>query len=73
MYIHLFPPLWKTPVEKYVENVEKYEFSTGICVLSILPSGCGKLCIYSCIPGEKTGCILCYVNVPFWTFLVKNS
>jgi len=22
--------LWKTPVEKVVENVEKYEFSTGI-------------------------------------------
>ena len=30
MNIHSVACLWTTPVEKSVENVEKYQFSTGI-------------------------------------------
>jgi hypothetical protein len=30
MNIHKVAPLWTTPVEKPVENVENYEFSTAI-------------------------------------------
>jgi hypothetical protein len=33
--------LWKTPVEKAVENVEKCEFSTGILHLLKTPTICG--------------------------------
>jgi len=32
MNIHSDPSLWKTPVEKPVENVENSELSTGISV-----------------------------------------
>jgi hypothetical protein len=41
--------LWKTLVEKPVENVENYEFSTTISVSQTDPGGCGKLCIPVCI------------------------
>ena len=48
-----FPaPLWKTPVEKSVENVEKSEFSTGIPFLWDTALPCGKLCIQRCIKGS---------------------
>jgi len=33
MNIHSKAFLWKTPVEKPVENVENYELSTGIPML----------------------------------------
>jgi len=33
MNIHRITFLWKTPVEKPVENVENYELSTGIPIL----------------------------------------
>ena len=36
--------LWKTPVEKPVENVEKYEFSTAIPVICKVSTG-ANLCI----------------------------
>ena len=37
-------PLWKTPVEKPVENVEKCEFSTAIPVIYKVSTGV-NLCI----------------------------
>ena len=41
--------LWKTLVEKAVENVENKQFSTGIWLLNPLGFGCGKVCIPVCI------------------------
>jgi len=43
MNIHSTPCLWKTPVEKPVENVENYELSTGIPALSKNGGTCGIL------------------------------
>jgi len=40
--IHSTARLWKTPVEKPVENVENYELSTGISLFSKFPQTCGK-------------------------------
>ena len=54
--------LWKTPVEKSVENVENSELSTGISLLSFSAPSCGKVCIPLCIfprAAEKT---ICYVT-----------
>ena len=40
--IHRIPHLWITLVEKSVENVENYELSTVIPILSKIPTACGK-------------------------------
>ena len=40
--------LWKSIVEKPVENVEKCEFSTGISGFSTAVAGCAG-CIFGCI------------------------
>ena len=40
MNIHRGISLWKTPVDKPVENVEKWEFSTGILMFYRSESGC---------------------------------
>ena len=41
--------MWKTPVEKAVDNVENYEFSTDIWHLRRWDPDCGKVCIPVCI------------------------
>ena len=41
MNIHSAVNLWITPVEKPVENVENYELSTGIPILSKTGETCG--------------------------------
>ena len=41
MNIHRAAVLWKTPVEKPVENVENSELSTGILMVSETVAGCG--------------------------------
>ena len=58
----VFSHLWKTPVEKAVENVEKCEFSTGIRPVSVSGPSCGKVCINDCIHTGSGGCATCYVN-----------
>jgi hypothetical protein len=42
MNIHTLTPLWKTPVEKPVENVENSRLSTGISLLYRSFTACGK-------------------------------
>ncbi|MCI6935781.1 MAG: hypothetical protein MR762_03855 [Clostridiales bacterium] len=42
MNIHNLPFLWKTPVDKHVENVENFELSTGIPPLLFSTISCGK-------------------------------
>ena len=42
-------PLWKSAVDKPVENVENSELSTGISVKTHGGQGCGKVCISQCI------------------------
>ena len=42
MNIHNPSPLWKTPVDKTVENVENFELSTGIPPLLFFTPSCGK-------------------------------
>ena len=56
--------LWKTPVEKAVENVENYEFSTGIWLFQRRPGGCGKVCIPVCIKQVTNRLQKRYVTVP---------
>ena len=41
-FFHSPKRLWKTPVEKPVENVENFRLSTGILLLSDFLTGCGK-------------------------------
>jgi len=62
MNIHNPHPLWKTPVEKPVENVENSELSTGILPLSGFSPACGKGCITGCIFHPRSGKPLCYVT-----------
>ena len=49
LHIHKPHLLWKTPVEKAVENVENSQFSTGIWLPGLHTAPCGKLCIPVCI------------------------
>ena len=42
MNIHNPPCLWKTLVDKTVENVENSELSTGILMFWLSPAACGK-------------------------------
>ena len=49
LHIHKLLLLWKTPVEKAVENVENSQFSTGIWLPRLRTAPCGKLCIPVCI------------------------
>lgn len=49
MDIHNPHPLWKTPVDKTVENVENSELSTEIRAVFKIFTTCGKDCISSCI------------------------
>ncbi len=42
MNIHNGPFLWKTPVDKTVENVENFELSTGIPPFFFSTDSCGK-------------------------------
>ena len=49
MNIHNPHSLWKTLVDNSVENVENYEFSTGISLLCKFFTTCGKACIEGCI------------------------
>ena len=61
---HSYPRLWKTPVEKPVESVENFEFSTGISIVALFASACGKVpgpvCIIPPIPDPAA----CYVTAP---------
>ena len=59
MNIHNPHGLWKTPVEKPVENVENYELSTGISLLWKFSPACGNRCIIRCIipfPFHRPSC-----------------
>ena len=49
VYIPRDVGLWKTPVEKTVENVENSMLSTGIPALCPEGGGCGEMCIRRCI------------------------
>ena len=62
LHIHNRPPLWKTPVEKPVENVENSELSTGISLLSKIRPSCGKECIHHCIIPPPHPHTACYVT-----------
>ena len=62
MNIHNPHPLWKTPVEKSVENVENSELSTGISLLSVSAPSCGKVCIPLCIFCPQIAETACYVT-----------
>ena len=62
MNIHTLLPLWKTPVENPVENVENCDLSTGIPPLSNSGPSCGKVCIHPCISSTKIMEIPCYVT-----------
>ena len=62
MNIHNPHPLWISPVEKTVENVENYELSTGIPLFSGFPTTCGKACILPCIIPAVSGTGPCYVT-----------
>ena len=55
--------LWKTLVDKPVENVENYALSTVISPLCLPPASCGKLCIPVCIKLVTKGFQPCYVTV----------
>ena len=70
VHIHRGCGLWKTPVEKAVENVENYEFSTGIWLFQRRPGGCGKVCIPVCIKQVTNGLQKRYVTgaQPFTSF-----
>lgn len=61
--IHIHKSLWKTLVDKVVENVENSRLSTVILVFSDSGASCGKVCIASCISVEKVSGTLCYVTV----------
>jgi len=50
--IHTTASLWKTLVEKPVENVENFELSTGILLRSGFPQFCG-ISAYACAYGLK--------------------
>jgi len=66
--VNLFPhpfSLWKTPVEKDVENVEKYEFSTDIWPLGKFAGICGKLTAPGCVIPPSGARNPCYVNESF--------
>ena len=54
--------LWKTPVEKSVENVEKCELSTGISPFAKIAPTCGKVCIPVCITAGNKWLQTCYVT-----------
>ena len=65
--------LWKTLVDKPVENVENYALSTVISPLWSPLTGCGKLCIPVCIKLVTKGFQPCYVtgcrkHLPFENF-----
>ena len=62
MYTQPSPCLWKTLVEKSVENVENCEFSTGISRSYFPGCSCGKLCIFPCILHLIFPQNLCYVS-----------
>ena len=62
MDIHNQSSLWKTPVEKPVENVENSEFSTGIPALCTTRPSCGEMCIPGCIFSSLVAKWLCYVT-----------
>ena len=71
--IHNPHPLWKTLVEKLVENVENYGFSTGIPLLSKTRPSCGKVCIPPCIIPGKVSEGACYVTAALPGFSGKIS
>ena len=56
------PRLWKTPVEKSVENVEKYSFSTGIPACWNSVGLCGKPCALPCAILSDFRPPACYVT-----------
>ena len=57
--------LWKTLVEKSVENVENSQLSTGISLFIKKRTACGKDCILSCITDADAFVWSCYVTAPF--------
>jgi len=73
MNIHNPHSLWKTLVDNSVENVENYEFSTGISFLSDTVTACGKTCIQDCIPPHPSMGKACYVTTANRLFSGKNS
>ena len=76
LHIHTLPKLWKTPVEKPVENVENFEFSTGIPFVSPGAPACGKVCIGLCIippTGHGPSCYVTAVPAPGWVYFRRKS
>ena len=73
MNIPIPHPLWKTPVEKIVENVENYELSTVIPFLSPWGGSCGKVCISPCIIRQKISHRACYVTVGYKSAFAKTA
>jgi len=65
--------LWKTPVEKPVENVEKWQLSTGIPSFAKSAPTCGKMCISDCITPRSRAAAACYVTGNQIVFPVKSS
>ena len=59
MNIHRKDHLWKSPVEKSVENVEKWWFSTGISAFY----QAGSICINCCITGGREWLPAHYVSM----------
>lgn len=62
MDIHNSQPLWITPVEKTVENVENSELSTEIPAVFKIFTTCGKDCIPECINSVLAGSWTRYVT-----------
>lgn len=66
MHIHSPVKLWKTLVEKLVENVENWQLSTAISMLSPWRRNCGKVCIPVCIKQVTNRLQTCYVTGRKW-------
>ena len=59
----MYAPLWKSAVDKPVENVENSGLSTGISGQTQCGRGCGKVCISKCIFCAVLPKSACYVTV----------
>ena len=68
----MYAPLWKSAVDKPVENVENSELSTGISGQTQCGRGCGKVCISQCIFCAVLPKSACYVTVCPPAVLEKN-